>query len=121
MQPWAMVWKSQSPRLRQNLPKSLPHALEKARASQARPWLMNPKKGNLGLISSKQMLTSTSQDLTFKVHNDNGEAFWYIMTTEIAAPKPDPSAKAKKKHDFEALFRRNFKRTITSAKTEKIC
>jgi len=42
------------------------------------------------------------------------------MTTEIAAPKPDPGAKAKKKHDFEALFKRNFKRTITSAKTEKI-
>ena len=38
-----------------------------ASASQARPWLMNPKKGNLGLISSKQMLTSPSQDLTFKV------------------------------------------------------
>ena len=40
---------------------------KKSRASQARPWLMNPKKGNLGLISSKQMLTSPSQDLTFKV------------------------------------------------------
>ena len=67
MQPWAMAWKSQSPRPRQNLPKSLPHALEKARASQARPWLMNPNKGNLGLISSRQMLTIPSQDLTFKV------------------------------------------------------
>ena len=49
------------------------------------------------------------------------ETLCCIMTTEIAAPKPDPGAKAKKKHDFEALFRRNFKRTIPSAKTEKIC
>ena len=35
---------------------------------------------------------------------------------EIAAPKPDLGAKVKKKHDFEALFKRNFKRKITSAK-----
>ena len=42
------------------------------------------------------------------------------MTTEIAAPKPDPGAKAKN-NDFKALFKRNFERKITSAKIEKIC
>ena len=40
--------------------------------------------------------------------------------SEIASPKPDLDAKAKKK-DFEAIFKRNFKRKIASAKIEKIC
>ena len=40
--------------------------------------------------------------------------------SEIAAPKPDLDAKAKKRR-FEALFKRIFKRKITSAKIEKIC
>ena len=44
--------------------------------------------------------------------------------SEIAASKPDGwmdlDAKAKK-DDFEALFKRIFKRKITSAKMEKIC
>ena len=46
-----------------------------------------------------------------------------IRTTgsEIAAPKPDLDAKAKKKDDFEALFKIIFKKKITSAKMEKIC
>ena len=44
------------------------------------------------------------------------------MASEIAAPKPDLDAKAKRqKDDFEALFKRNFKRKIISAKIEKIC
>jgi len=42
------------------------------------------------------------------------------MTTGIAAPKPDLGARAKKKHDFVALFKRNFQRKITSGKIEKI-
>ena len=41
--------------------------------------------------------------------------------SEIAAPKPDLDARAKKKDDFEALFKRIFRRKITSAKMEKIC
>ena len=40
--------------------------------------------------------------------------------SEIVAPKPDLDAK-RKKHDFEALFKRIFRRKITSAKMEKIC
>ena len=40
--------------------------------------------------------------------------------SDIAAPKPDLDAKAKK-NDFEALFKRIFKRKIISAKMEKIC
>ena len=40
--------------------------------------------------------------------------------SETAAPKPDLDAKAKK-DDFEALFKRIFKRKITSAKIAKIC
>ena len=40
--------------------------------------------------------------------------------SEIAGPKPDLDARAKKRR-FEALFRRIFKRKITSAKMEKIC
>ena len=40
--------------------------------------------------------------------------------SEIAAPKPDLDAKAKKKGDFEALFKRIFKKKITGAKMEKI-
>ena len=40
--------------------------------------------------------------------------------SEIAASKPDLDAKAKKE-DFEALFKRIFKRKITSAKMEEIC
>jgi len=42
------------------------------------------------------------------------------MTAQIAASKPDLGAK-EKKHDFEALFKRKFKRKITSAKIAKIC
>ena len=38
--------------------------------------------------------------------------------SEIAAPKPDLDAKAKKK-DFEALFKRMFQRKITNTKIEK--
>ena len=38
--------------------------------------------------------------------------------SEIVAPKPDLEARAKKK-DFEALFKRIFRRKITSAKMEK--
>ena len=41
--------------------------------------------------------------------------------SEIAAPKPDLDAKAKKKDDFEALIKRIFKKKITGAKMEKIC
>jgi len=38
------------------------------------------------------------------------------MTTGIAAPKPDPGAKAKKhRFKFEALFKRKFQRKIKSA------
>ena len=40
---------------------------------------------------------------------------------EIAAPKPDLDAKGKKNHDFEALFKKSFKRKIISAKIGKIC
>ena len=46
------------------------------------------------------------------------EAFLYIITTGIAAPKLDLDAKATKrryKDDFEALFKENFKRNIISA------
>ena len=41
------------------------------------------------------------------------------MASEIAAPKPDLDAKAKK-DDFEALFQRHFKRKITSAQIATI-
>jgi len=44
----------------------------------------------------------------------------YIITTGIAAPKPDLGAKAKK-YDFERLFKRTFKMKIASAKIAKIC
>ena len=37
--------------------------------------------------------------------------------SEIVAPKPDLDARAKK-NDFEALFKRIFRRKITSAKME---
>ena len=40
--------------------------------------------------------------------------------SEIAAPKPDLDAK-RKKDNFEALFKRIFRRKNTSAKMEKIC
>ena len=40
--------------------------------------------------------------------------------SEIAGPKPDLDARAKKKDDFEALFKRIFRRKITSAKMEEI-
>ena len=40
--------------------------------------------------------------------------------SEIAVPKPDLDAKAKKK-DFEAIFKRSFTRKIASPKIEKIC
>ena len=40
--------------------------------------------------------------------------------SEIAGPKPDLDARAKKKKKIEALFKRIFKRKITSAKIEKI-
>ena len=39
--------------------------------------------------------------------------------SEIAGPKPDLDARARKKNDFEALFKRIFRRKITSAKMEK--
>ena len=41
--------------------------------------------------------------------------------SEIAAPKPGISTPKRQKDDFEALFKRNFKRKIISAKIEKIC
>ena len=43
--------------------------------------------------------------------------------SEIVAPKPDGwiSTPERKKDDFEALFKRIFRRKITSAKMEKIC
>ena len=44
----------------------------------------------------------------------------HATASEIAAPKPDLDAKAKK-NDFEALFKRIFNRKITSATMEKIC
>ena len=40
--------------------------------------------------------------------------------SEIVAPKPDLDARAKK-DDFEALFKRIFRRKFTSAKMKKIC
>ena len=42
------------------------------------------------------------------------------MASEIAAPKRISTPK-RQKDDFEALFKRNFKRKIISAKIEKIC
>ena len=44
--------------------------------------------------------------------------------SEIAGPKPDLDARAKKETiliDFEALFQRIFQKKIASAKMEKIC
>ena len=42
--------------------------------------------------------------------------------SEIVAPKPDwISTPERKKDDFEALFKRIFRRKIISAKMEKIC
>ena len=41
--------------------------------------------------------------------------------SEIVAPKPEISTPERKKDDFEALFKRIFRRKITSAKMEKIC
>ena len=41
--------------------------------------------------------------------------------SEIVAPKPGISTPERKKDDFEALFKRIFRRKITSAKMEKIC
>ena len=43
------------------------------------------------------------------------------MASEIAVPKPGISTPKRKKDDFEALFKRNFKRKIISAKIGKIC
>ena len=43
------------------------------------------------------------------------------MASEIATPKPWISTPKRQKDDFEALFKRNFKRKIISAKIEKIC
>ena len=43
------------------------------------------------------------------------------MASEIAAGKPVSTPKRREKDDFEALFKRNFKRKIISAKIEKIC
>ena len=46
----------------------------------------------------------------------------YATVSEIAAPKPDGCRRQRrKKDDFEALFKRIFKRKITSAKIAKIC
>ena len=41
--------------------------------------------------------------------------------SEIVAPKPGVSTPKRKKDDFEALFKRIFKKKITGAKMEKIC
>ena len=41
--------------------------------------------------------------------------------SEIAGPKPDLSTPERKKDDFEALFKRIFRRKIASAKMEEIC
>ena len=41
--------------------------------------------------------------------------------SEIVAPKPDGSRRQSEKRRFEALFKRIFRRKITSAKMEKIC
>ena len=41
--------------------------------------------------------------------------------SEIVAPKPGISTPERKKDDFEALFKRIFRRKIASAKMEKIC
>ena len=41
--------------------------------------------------------------------------------SEIVAPKPGISTPERKKDDFEALFKRIFRRKFTSAKMEKIC
>ena len=44
------------------------------------------------------------------------------MASEITAPKPGwISTPTRQKDDFEALFKRNFKRKIISAKIEKMC
>ena len=64
-----------------------------------------------------QNLLHTASFYRKKLHR---EAFLYIITTGIAAPKPDLDAKAKKRR-FWNTFKRNFERNIASAKTEKIC
>ena len=43
------------------------------------------------------------------------------LASEILAPKPDLDARAEKKTILKALFKRIFRRKITSAKMEKIC
>ena len=45
----------------------------------------------------------------------------HATASEIAAPKPDLDAKAKKKTILKHYLKRNFKRKINSAKIEKIC
>jgi len=48
------------------------------------------------------------------------QTLWH-NDAKIAAPKKALGAKAQKKDHFEALFKRNFKSKISSAKIEKIC
>ena len=57
---------------------------------------------------------------TTKLAQSTSQYFVLQILRKAAAPS-NLCAKAKKKHDFEALFKRNLKRKITSAKIEKIC
>jgi len=65
----------------------------------------------------QNLLHTASFDRKTQLYRD---AFLYITTTGIAAPKPDLDAKAKK-NDFETLLKRTSKRKTTSAKIKKIC
>ena len=54
---------------------------------------------------TQNVLCETAGFYRKKIHR---EAFLYIMTIGIAAPKPDGSRRQRKKHDFEALFKKEF-------------
>ena len=85
--------------------------------------LRSPAAKDNSITNAATARSNLDAAITMRSANTELQNTIELRTTasEIVAPKPMISTPERKKDDFEALFKRIFRRKITSAKMEKIC
>ena len=85
--------------------------------------LRSPAAKDNSITNAATARSNLDAAITMRSANTELQNTIELRTTasEIVAPKPMISTLERKKDDFEALFKRIFRRKITSAKMEKIC
>ena len=85
--------------------------------------LRNPARKNNSITNAATARSNLDAAITMRSAEIELQNTIELRATasEIVVPKPGISTPERKKDDFEALFKRIFRRKFTSAKMEKIC